>query len=917
MATRQGTAFGALLKRLRLAAGLTQEGLAERAGLSAKAISDLERQPDRTPRLESVTLLADALGLEREERASLLAAARPDTSPPAAPRPVEGPQRSLSRPLTQLIGRGRDSDAVADLVRREDAQLVTLTGPGGVGKTRLAIEVAERLVDDFPDGVAFVDLTPLREPDLVLPTVARALGLTETGDRSLQDALDDYLRAKRLLLLLDNLEQVIAAGGALLHLLEACPRLGALVTSREPLRVRGEHIYRVVPLALAWGAISIPATSAAPAVELFLERAAAAGARMTPDVETLGAVNEICRRLDGLPLAIELAAAWTPLLPPGALLERLERRLPLLMGGPRDLPERQRTMRDAIAWSYDLLEGHHQAFLRRLSIFAGGCTLEAAEVVATENGDGAAAVHLAAALSQKSLLRIQESDGEPRLALLETIREFGLERLEAEDLPDPFRRRHAEWYLTLAENAGREPAGPASAIWAGRLERELDNLRTALRWARDNGEAAIALRLAAALWPFWSRRGYLTEGRQWLRDALTLPGADGVAPSIQVRALAGAALLATDQGVDDEGLTFSAQSLELARRSGERGDLVVALNARGVLERRRDRYTASAASYQEALTVARELGDRAGEAAALAGLFHAACFMGDLGRAEAFAQQAEVILRELGDLQGLAGLLLVRTHLAWNAGANEQVEALGQEALALFRTLADTGKQAEALYTMGAAAQFQGRYQQAEQLLDESLALRLERGDELSAAASRYALALVALNREDRTRARTLLEDALATTRQYDSPRDSGNVLSLLGHLELAEGNVARAREMFAQSAGVFQAIGNSLFLSWTLEGLAGVAAAQERWELAARLCGARDTLRARIGSGLPAAYIAGYSRTVQAVRCALDVDAFAQAYERGEQLSLEETIAAALRVVDGSSPGSGATGRSPRVPRL
>jgi predicted ATPase/class 3 adenylate cyclase len=490
---------------------------------------------------------------------------------------------NLTAPPTTLIGRNEELAAVGGMLASDDVRLITLTGPGGTGKTRLALEIGAEVLDRFSDGVFFVDLAPVRDPTFVIPAVASVLGVREIAGEPLRVTLGRALAERRMLLVLDNFEHVLEAAADVAALLARCSQLVNLVTSREPLRVRAERVFPISPLSLPdlQRLPDLAALAQVPSVALFVERAQAADPAFTMTEENASAVTGICRRLDGLPLAIELAAARVRLLPPDALLARLERSLPLLTTGARDAPARQRTLRDTIAWSHDLLAPDDQVLLRRLSVFAGGWTLDAADAVAN------AEVHLdvldgLGRLVERSLVRqVEEAAGEPRFGLLETIREYGLEQLNASGEEGAMRAAHAAYVLALTERAEPGLISGQERVWLARLDAELDNIRAALAWSAHGPDAATGLRLGASLWWYWHMRGLEIEGRRWLDQALARRAE--ASPDVLAQALLAAGILAVFQRDDERGRALVEESLVLSRELADTFDIARAQCILGVM----------------------------------------------------------------------------------------------------------------------------------------------------------------------------------------------------------------------------------------------------------------------------------------------------------------------------------------------
>jgi predicted ATPase/DNA-binding XRE family transcriptional regulator len=722
--TTHNPSIGDLVRRLRTAAAFSQEELAERAGLSVRAISDLERGGHRAPRLETVRMLADALQLGARDHAALLAAARPEVAISPSPLSERAPPRTaLPLPLTRLIGREQEVAALSGLLAQGEHRLVTLTGPGGVGKTRLAQGVAADVLDRDPDGVSFVDLSPLTDPTLVMPTIASALGVREIAGESLRETLSRSLRDRRLLLVLDNCEQVLGAASDIAAVLASAPHLVILATSREPLHIRAEREIAVAPLPLPEpGRLPLPDDlGRVAAVALFVERARAANASFALTVENAPAVAAICQRLDGLPLAIELAAARVKVLTPEQLQRHLEHPLDLLSTTMHDVSVRQRTMRAAIAWSYDLLAPYEQKLFRRLSVFAGGLTLEAAEAVGGTR-DADVLVGLAGLIDQSLVRPLDGATSRLRYAMLETVREFALEELDARGEGEAARMAHATYFLNLAEQAAAANFGSQESAWLDWLEAERSNLRAAQNWLEHTAKAELALRLAAACFRFWRVRGPVAEGRATMERALTLPGRSPADIRVLVTLFAGE--LAYVQGNDAADRENLPKALALARQLDDPAVLALALNAnaRVLFE---DGHEAEAETlWEQAVSLARSLEERSIAfrmvGSQLEHLGFVARCRGDLARAAVLTEEAlawaeridfewsaamilgslAAVVRDQGDLQRAARLYRESLRRVW---AQRDRRNFASALFGFALTVAESGQPEPAARLCGAA----------------------------------------------------------------------------------------------------------------------------------------------------------------------------------------------------------------------
>jgi predicted ATPase/transcriptional regulator with XRE-family HTH domain len=821
MTDTRSSGFGDLLRRYRQAIGLTQEELAERATLSARAISELERGARQYPYRTTMQLLAKALLLSPQQLAEFEQAGRR----PAAPR---GPQavaaaatesgaqqrikhkHNLPAQLTSFVGRGAALGRIREGLLRDEVRLLTLTGPPGSGKTRLSIEVGASLLAEFEDGVFLVELAAVNEPERVASAIAGTLGVKEITGSTPADGLTQSLKAKELLLVLDNFEQVLDAAPLVGGLLQACPRLKVLVTSRERLHLRVEKEFPVPPLTMPEPNRRPPLRSLGQyeAVQLFVERARDTNPDFELTEENAEAVAAITRRLDGLPLALELAAARTRIFSPEALLGRLQSSLELLTGGDKDLPARQQTLRAAIAWSHDLLDASEKDLFRNLGVFAGGCTLEAIEAICGRQrrgiADGGPPAAGSATLARrtldsveslvgKSLLQQRRGQGqEPRFALLETIREYAREKLAGSAQLEELRQRHALYFLAMAEQM--EPSLWTQEATEGlrNLEHEHENLRAVLEWAsKDHGgdlraKSEIGLRLCAATWRFWDFKGYLSEGRRWLEAALEQdrtrdPAAyteaeHAVLDRARAWALVGAGSMAGDQGEYETARARMVESLSLSRKLGYRWGIMAALLTMVTQVGGQGDYATARIYVEEVLSISRELGDKQNTAYALnilGGLFQ---MEGDPATARAILEESLAINRELKSTWGIAGTLIYLGELAYEQAQLAQARALFQESLIITRKL--------------------------ENKWDIALALR--------------GLASVALEQDDLAHAQTLCQEGLGITRDLGEKRGIAHCLAILAGIAARRGPAARRAAVLAGATGALLEATNTTL--WTMQ---------------------------------------------------------------------------------------------------
>ena len=844
--------------------GKAEEITLERLGLAAATLVD---QPDGGDNPEDDPLRAGEQLLLQHEDPHI--GSQPSSLAPIVTSQVQ-PEllyvRALPAPLTPLIGRKPETATACALLRQAQVRLLVLTGPGGIGKTRMALQIATELRQDFSAGVCFVSLEPLRDPADVAPTIANTLGLRESARESVLDQLKGSLREHHLLLLLDNFEQVAAAAPLLSELLSSCPKLKVLVSSRTRLHVQGEHEWVVPPLALPDSeqlAVSGALTQFA-AVALFLQCAWAIQPEFQITSTSTRAIAEICLRLEGVPLAIELAAARIKQLPPQALLAHLDHRLPLLTSGLQDAPVRQQTLRNTLAWSYALLDSWEQMLLRQISIFVSGCSLQAAEAVCCAGGDGAGLVSVldgVSSLIDKSLLYQTQQEGEElRFGMLEMTREYGQEMLALCEETEATRLAHANYYLSLVEQAAQAWEGQQQTVWLGRLEWDHDNLRAAMQWSLEQGKdqdrLEKAYRFGAALRSFWQVRGYFREGRTFLEGVLARSNKS--LPSWHAKALNDAVLLAHSQADYVWGEALCQENLVRCRELGDGAAVARTLYLLGWLALVKGNLATAHTRLSESLALFREVGDTGGSLVSLFWMGVVVTNQGEYIRAQALFEQTLAMQRELGNKRGIAWSLF---HLAWVRSLSPSdilpVRSLLTEAEALFKEIGEMWGIAECYHLLGRLTLQQGDIAKAHTRLSQSLTLFRELGNRSGIARSLSQLGDVAAGQQDWAKARLLYEESLAEAQEASDTVEIASGLERVAYIVVA----------------------------------GGTSLVNVLW--AAQLWGAAEAMREMMGAPIPPVERATYDERVVAARSSIGKRIFSAYWVQGRTMTPKQALAA------------------------
>jgi non-specific serine/threonine protein kinase len=922
MAPRHTTTIGDLLKGLRLDAGLTQAQLADKAGLSARGVGDIERGLKPRPHRYTIALLADALQLTPPQRALLeaVASGRPPSSNKAvsdrAPTADDALATTSEEDDHQTSARHNLPSAISTFVDREIAsaevkrllqttRLLTLTGAGGCGKSRLALHVGSDLVGDFQDGVWLVELAPFTHADLIPQAVANVLGVREVSAQPLPESIVRHAQSRRILLILDNCEHLVDGCARFAEMiLTRCPRVQILATSREGLRVSGEVVYRVPSLDVPGTGtpLTLEELGEHGATRLFVERASAAVSRFSVDHASVTAIVRICERLDGIPLAIELAAARAATLTVEQLAERLTDRFQLLTRGSRTALPRQQTLRASLDWSYDLLDDE-QVLFRRLSVFAGGFDLEAAEAVCADHreptsSDTASTFDGLVGLVEKSLLVAQqEVSGDTRYHFLDTVRQYAQEKLAASGESDVIRLRHAMAYLAMAERAERELRGPRQIAWLDRLDREHNNVRAALDWFGGHERWDLALRLASALGEYWHVRGHYLEGRARLEEALDHLAAP-VDAALRARAYRALSVLTLRQGDLVAARRFLDTFLQAAEESGDASLLVEAKGLGGTLLR--DFPTAERARtlLDAALALARARDLYAETGPILIDLGIVLAWLGDHAGSEAHFAEGLAVLRGTGDGVRLAFGLNLACMIANVRGAYRQARALAEEYAPLARALGDQSGQANSRRHLAEALAGEGDLAGAEAPLTEALIIYRRLDDRYGIALSVTELGRLHVLRGDRERARVLTEEGLALARAMDA-QILVRALRAAGDVALATCETEKALAHYREGIALMASHWYGVMRPVLLEGLAGVAATRNQPERVLRLAGAAAAEWARLGATASPLRQAWFEGVAESARQAVGEEVSDAAFAEGKAMTSAQALRYALEEGD------------------